>query len=179
MVMTDPTMLQCVVGSTGGCTVPWHDHTKTDAGAAPPAPSADPGNRVLAAPASPTSRRFGLRRYNDISGVSGTGIVADGVQFEDGSVALRWRGKAPATAVWASIELMLVAHGHEGATVIEWYDPAAGDEAITDQAVDAAAWALHDQECDCGSLEDHGDRYITRAIDTLTVAVPHLGQVSG
>jgi hypothetical protein len=169
---------RCVTGPDGKCTVPWHDHTKTDAGVAPPAPSAEPGNRVLAAPASPTSRRFGLRRYSDVSGVSGTGIVADGVLFEDGSVALRWRGKAPATAVWASIELMLVAHGHEGATVIEWYDPATGPDAITDQAIDAAAWSIHDSECTCGSLDDHGDLYVTKAIDALTAATPHLGLVT-
>lgn len=68
--------------------------------------------------------RFELVRHRDLSGVSGTGVVAEGVEFTDGSVALRWRGKYPATAVWASVDAALAVHGHEGATVARWLDPA-------------------------------------------------------
>lgn len=46
-------------------------------------------------------RRFQLHRDQDITGVSGTGIVADGVLFADRSVAIRWRGEHPSTVVWA------------------------------------------------------------------------------
>lgn len=35
------------------------------------------------------SRRFTLVRHDDVTGVSGTGVVADGVRFPDGVVALR------------------------------------------------------------------------------------------
>lgn len=50
-------------------------------------------------------RTFELVRYRDPSGVSGTGVVAEGCLFTDGSVALRWRGENPATcAVPASGE---------------------------------------------------------------------------
>ncbi len=35
-------------------------------------------------------RLFQLDRVKDISGVSGTGLVAEGVEFEDGQVVLRW-----------------------------------------------------------------------------------------
>src|SRR4051794_16547249 len=37
-----------------------------------------------------TAHRFELHRDQDISGVSGVGVVAEGVAFTDGTVALRW-----------------------------------------------------------------------------------------
>lgn len=67
-------------------------------------------------------RRFRLRRYRDISGVSGIGYPAEGVVFSDGSVALHWTGDHPATAVWPDIESVVAVHGHHGATVVEWLD---------------------------------------------------------
>jgi hypothetical protein len=35
-------------------------------------------------------RLFSLVRDEDVSGISGTGPIAEGVEFTDGSVALRW-----------------------------------------------------------------------------------------
>lgn len=67
-------------------------------------------------------RTFELVRYRDPSGVSGTGVVAEGCEFTDGSVALRWRGDNPATAVWPNVESILAVHGHHGATEIRWTD---------------------------------------------------------
>jgi hypothetical protein len=67
-------------------------------------------------------RTFELVRYRDPSGVSGTGVVAEGCEFSDGSVALRWRGDNPATAVWPNIESVLAVHGHQGATEVRWAD---------------------------------------------------------
>jgi len=67
-------------------------------------------------------RTFDLVRYHDVSGVSGEGIVAQGVQFADGSVAVRWHGEHPATAVWGSVESMLAIHGHNGLTVARFHD---------------------------------------------------------
>ncbi len=68
-------------------------------------------------------RRFRLVRHVDVSGVSGTGVVAEGVEFTDRSAALRWHGDYPTTTVWESVESMIAVHGHAGATVIEWIDP--------------------------------------------------------
>jgi hypothetical protein len=65
-------------------------------------------------------RQFVLRRFEDVSGVSGTGVVAEGVQFSDGSVALRWLGERPSTATWWSIEDVEHIHGHKGLTVVAW-----------------------------------------------------------
>lgn len=49
-------------------------------------------------------------------------MVAEGCEFSDGSVALRWRGDNPATAVWPNIESVLAVHGHQGATEVRWGD---------------------------------------------------------
>lgn len=72
-------------------------------------------------------RRFMLKRHHDVSGVSGTGIVADGVVFPDGVTVIRWRGDRQSTVVWPSIEDVEAIHGHNGATSIEWLDVAPED----------------------------------------------------
>jgi hypothetical protein len=61
---------------------------------------------------------FKLMRDQDVSGVSGTGIVAEGFVFTDGTVALRWRGDLASTAFYDSITDVEAIHGHEGATRI-------------------------------------------------------------
>jgi len=35
-------------------------------------------------------RVFQLDRVKDVAGISGTGLVAEGIEFEDGQVVLRW-----------------------------------------------------------------------------------------
>lgn len=60
-------------------------------------------------------------RDEDPTGVSGIGIVAEGVEFSDGSVAMRWLSEHASTAVWASIESMITVHGHQGRTRIKWF----------------------------------------------------------
>lgn len=69
-------------------------------------------------------RRFNLLRYEDVSNVSGVGVVAHGVEFPDGTVALRWAipDLPPSTAVWNSVIAVVAIHGHKGKTVIEWID---------------------------------------------------------
>lgn len=68
-------------------------------------------------------RRFHLHRDHDVSGVSGTGIVAEGVEFSDGTVVLRWlSGKHRSTVVWPDIAGVEAIHGHNGATRIVWLD---------------------------------------------------------
>lgn len=65
-------------------------------------------------------RTFELIRYEDVSGISGTGAVAEGCVFTDGSVALRWHGPNPSTAVWPNLDAIIAVHGHDGATVVRW-----------------------------------------------------------
>ncbi|WP_198663764.1 hypothetical protein [Jiangella endophytica] len=68
-------------------------------------------------------RRFALVRHVDYTGVSGVGVVAYGVVFADGHVALRWASANPATSLWSSLDDLVAVHGHGDATSIEWLDP--------------------------------------------------------
>jgi hypothetical protein len=69
-------------------------------------------------------RRFVLRRIEDVSGVSGTGVVAEGVAFSSGVVALVWLSAFPTSVVFhdRGVESVEAVHGHNGRTVIEWLD---------------------------------------------------------
>jgi hypothetical protein len=69
-----------------------------------------------------SARRFQLIRYVDVSGVSGTGAVAEGIQFTDGTVTMRWYGDRPTTSTWHNIDDLIAVHGHNGATVVRWVD---------------------------------------------------------
>jgi hypothetical protein len=63
---------------------------------------------------------FVLKRDVDATGVSGTGIVAGGVLFPDGVVALRWYSDWPTSVVFhdRGIEAVEAVHGHDGKTQI-------------------------------------------------------------
>jgi hypothetical protein len=67
-------------------------------------------------------RRFALIRNIDLTGASGTGLVAVGVEMPDGTVVLRWRGVHRSTVVWDNLHDAIAVHGHDGATVLEWLD---------------------------------------------------------
>lgn len=58
----------------------------------------------------------------DETGISGTGHVAWGVQFPDGSCVVRWNTKVTSTACYAHIDDVLTIHGHNGATRFVWQD---------------------------------------------------------
>ena len=72
-------------------------------------------------------RRFVLMRDEDVTGVSGTGVVAEGVHWTEADVvALRWTSAWPTSVVFhergiASVEAV---HGHGGKTRIVWLDSA-------------------------------------------------------
>lgn len=65
---------------------------------------------------------FLLVRDEDVSGVSGTGIVAEGVSFTDGSAALRWTSAWPTSVVFheRGMDSIRAVHGHDGRTRVEW-----------------------------------------------------------
>jgi hypothetical protein len=72
-------------------------------------------------------RRFELHRHEDVTGVSGAGVVASGVWWPEADVvALRWHSEWPTSVVFherglASVEAV---HGHGGSTELVWLDPA-------------------------------------------------------
>ncbi len=65
-------------------------------------------------------RLFLLVRDEDVSGVSGTGIVAEGVEFSDGTVAMRWLRRPFSMAFYGSIRDVVAVHGHGGRTRVKW-----------------------------------------------------------
>lgn len=76
-------------------------------------------------------RRFQLQRHLDISGVSGVGVVAHGIQWADGAVTIRWLGPSPSTVIWESVDAAMRVHGHGGATELLWVDPVAFEMEVT------------------------------------------------
>ncbi|MFH9977918.1 hypothetical protein ACH4ND_01395 [Streptomyces sp. NPDC017179] len=104
-----------------------------------------------------TPRLFHLQRDHDVSGVSGTGRVADGVLWSDGTVAVRWLGDRPSTVHWDRLDDALAIHGHGGATRIVWADeqPSAARAAILREAAEQQRAFLrhqgYDLDCVCDS----------------------------
>lgn len=47
---------------------------------------------------------FRIIREFDVSNVSGTGHVLDGVVFDDGTTVVRWKSATASTAIYASFE---------------------------------------------------------------------------
>ena len=66
------------------------------------------------------SRQFVLVRHKDVTGTSGTGVVAEGVVFEDGQAVLKWLRKPYALGVFPSLKNLLDIHGHEGNTQVRF-----------------------------------------------------------
>lgn len=63
-------------------------------------------------------RAFKLFRLNDASGVSGTGYVAEGVEFANGQCVIHWLTQFESIGVYPSVEELMRVHGHAGQTVL-------------------------------------------------------------
>jgi (p)ppGpp synthase/HD superfamily hydrolase len=61
-------------------------------------------------------RTFKLYRTEDVSGVSGTGIVAEGVIFTNGKCVVTWYGKISSITIYNTFTECEAIHGHEGKT---------------------------------------------------------------
>jgi hypothetical protein len=82
------------------------------------------GRVELVGPPPTKMRRFVMDRDVDVSGVSGTGVVAEGVVFTDGTAVLRWTVEYKSTAVYNSVGELISVHGHGGSTRLHWIDDA-------------------------------------------------------
>lgn len=69
-----------------------------------------------------SERPFVLHRREDVSGVSGTGLVAHGIRHVDGAATVWWLGKWPTETKHRSMESVIGIHGHGGRTEIRWCD---------------------------------------------------------
>lgn len=63
-------------------------------------------------------RKFYLLRHKDVNGFSGTGVVAEGVIFDDGTGAFTWlTPMKTVTTFWKMADIRKM-HGHDGKTEI-------------------------------------------------------------
>jgi hypothetical protein len=105
-------------------------------------------------------RQFELHRKIDVSGVSGVGVVAVGMQFGKaldiiwpdgvhtqlpaGWVRLDWHTAVSSTGLYGSAEEVVALHGHGGATSLVWLD----DEPVTVESLSrpwSEAFDAHDR----------------------------------
>lgn len=73
----------------------------------------------------PQVRTFKLVRHEDVSGVSGLGVVAVGAQFPTGRCITEWLpGKFAVRSfnIYLSIQEIEQINGHDGRTVVVWDD---------------------------------------------------------
>lgn len=63
-------------------------------------------------------RTFRVVRHVDVSGVSGTGTVAEGVEFDDGQVVICWLSKYHSIGVFDNLLCLQKIHGHNGDTEV-------------------------------------------------------------
>lgn len=71
-----------------------------------------------------TVQRFCLVRDVDVTGVTGIGVVADGVVWPNGKVTVCWRGPHSSIVDWDSLDDAEAVHGHDGSTHVAWFDGA-------------------------------------------------------
>jgi len=72
-------------------------------------------------PAEPVNlelKRFYLERTLDPVGISGTGVIAEGVVFSTGKVVLQWLTEYQSIGIYDSISDVLSIHGHNGTTSV-------------------------------------------------------------
>lgn len=65
-----------------------------------------------------TSRLFTLVRTEDVSGTSGTGVVAEGVEFSDGTCVLHWLSQLHSIEICGNMHVVEAIHGHGGRTMV-------------------------------------------------------------
>lgn len=95
---------------------------------------------VVFSHAKDAPRPFALYRDQDATGVSGTGVVAQGAEWPDGLVVLRWTGAWPTSVVFhdRGIESVEAIHGHGGKTRVVWLSEELEPLAAMEQERDAA-----------------------------------------
>lgn len=67
-------------------------------------------------------RRFELHRDEDVSGVSGTGVVAEGVLFSNGKCAMSWKTGLSSVAIYDDLSTLVKIHEHGGRTRVVMVD---------------------------------------------------------
>lgn len=83
--------------------------------------------------------RFYLYRQHDETGISGTGVIAEGVRFSSGKCVIQWcvPGMPQSVSVFDGILDIAMIHGHNGSTLVMWMDETT-DENPTPELAEAA-----------------------------------------
>jgi hypothetical protein len=63
-------------------------------------------------------RRFHLNRLDDETGISGKGLVTNGIEFNDGTVVMAWNTETTSLGVYRNMDDLIKIHGHGGKTVV-------------------------------------------------------------
>ncbi len=63
-------------------------------------------------------RCFVLKRNEDETGTSGEGVVAEGVEFSNGRVAMHWLSQMDVVGMYDNVTVVEKLHGHDGKTVL-------------------------------------------------------------
>jgi hypothetical protein len=79
-------------------------------------------------------RRFLLKREQDPTGISGTGIVAEGALLSDGRCVVHWLTDYASINIYATVEDMEALHGHDGQTKTLWCQDDDAYDATLDDA---------------------------------------------
>lgn len=66
-------------------------------------------------------------RDEDVSGVSGTGKVAEGIVFSNGITVVGWCKEIPSAVFYNSLEEAVEIHGHKGKTRFVFVDCLKGE----------------------------------------------------
>jgi len=67
-------------------------------------------------------RRFELVRYEDETGISGIGKIAEGVQFSSGKCVIAWIREIPSVTVYDTVDQVISIHGTDGKTELRCID---------------------------------------------------------
>lgn len=79
--------------------------------------------------------KFYLYRVRDESGISGTGLVAEGIEFSNGQCALFWRTHTDSIGIYPSLAQVEAIHGHAGATkIVKESSDSFENQVLTDMA---------------------------------------------
>jgi hypothetical protein len=58
-----------------------------------------------------------------VTGVSGTGLIAQGIEFDSGRCVIEWLTSINSIAIYQSIDDVIAIHGHEGKTIVTYVNP--------------------------------------------------------
>lgn len=81
-------------------------------------------SKKLSLPSPPAAKpkRFWLVRDEDVSGISGIGYVAEGIEWTNGMATVSWLGTYHSIETVMNIHTIEALHSHGGRTKVVWED---------------------------------------------------------